>query len=378
MTGQLRTTLHTRADDLAAWDVDLDAIVRDGGRRVRRRRTALAGGLAGVLVVAGGIAAFAEHTHRTTPQPADDNAKPLTYAVGSVIHSGSTQVDVGVKVESLVAAKDGLFYSGPDRTVYVWRHGHAQALGHLDDSSTRLFVSDDGVNVVWWDGKEIVAWPGLRRPVETFQGPQPRYWNSLHVVQAISDERMWFWDGHRTWTANVLPSPSSAVWPDKAFTSAASVQDAAGDRVLVRIGDGLAVARDNLYPLDVHQLSGWRPGSDLSTATGRVRGVSSGDLAPDGKHWFSEDRGQFTVYDSATGAARAFTHPGGYPSATPYEWLGNDTIAAVALYPPVDGWILQPVNFLICHVSTGTCAVAEKDAGTEGNLVLSDGKPNLP
>ena len=105
MTGQLRTTLHTRADDLAAWDVDLDAIVRDGGRRVRRRRTALAGGLAGVLVVAGGIAAFAEHTHRTTPQPADDNAKPLTYAVGSVIHSGSTQVDVGVKVESLVAAK---------------------------------------------------------------------------------------------------------------------------------------------------------------------------------------------------------------------------------------------------------------------------------
>jgi len=374
MTGQLRSTLEHRAERLDAWDVDLAAVIRHGDRRVRRRRATFASGLAGALVVAGGLAAFAGHGDRTTPPPADENAKPLTYAVGSVIHTGSDTLDVGTKVESLVAAKSGFFYSGPDRTVYVWRNGHAQALGHLADSSTRLIGSDDGVNVAWWDGKEIVAWPGMRKPVETFRGPRPRYWESLHIVQAVSDERMWFWDGHRTWTANVLPSPSSAVWPDKAFTSAGSVQDAAGDRVLVRIGDGLAVMRDNLYPHRVGQLSGWRPGSDLSTATGRVAGVSSGDLAPDGRHWFSEDTGHaFTVYDSTSGKGEAIKPPPGLTEATPYQWLGDDTIAAMGFVHSDEPG--ATVSLLTCRVSTGDCTVDVDDAGTADQVVVSDGRP---
>jgi hypothetical protein len=374
MTGTLRTTLHHRAEELDAWDVDLDAVIRDGDRRLRRRRAALAGGLAGVLVVAGGVAALAGHGHRTSPPPADQNAQPLAYAVGSVIHTGDGTVDVGVKVESLVAAKSGFFYSGPDRTVYVWRDGHAQALGHIADSSTRLLGSDDGVNVAWWDGKEIVAWPGLRRPVETFRGPKPRYWETLHIVQAVSDERMWFWDGHRTWTANLLPSPSSAVWPDKAFTSSGSVQDAASDRVLVRIGDGLAVMRDNLYPLRADQLGGWRPGSDLSTATGRVAGVSTGDLAPDGRHWFSKDPGHpFTVYDSESGESEAIKLPPGLTDATPYQWLGDDTIAAMG-FAHSDG-PGAVVSLLTCRVSAGDCTVDVDDAGTADQVVVSDGRP---
>jgi hypothetical protein len=377
MTGQLHTTFETRAGALDTWEADLDAIVRDGTRRIRRRRATVAGGLGVALFVAGGLAALG-HVHRTTPPPADENVKPLIYAVGSVIHTASGTIDVRTKVESLVTAKSGLFYSGPDRTVYVWRNGHARALGHLADSSTRLFGSDDGVNVAWWDGKEIVMWPGLRKPLETFRGPQSRYWENQHVVQAVSDERMWFWDGHRTWTANVLPSPSHAVWPDKAFTSAGSVQDAAGDRVLVRIGSGLAVMRANLYPLGVDQLSRWRPGSDLSTATGRVAGVSTGDLAPDGKHWFSEDPGHpFTVYDSTSGKGEAITSPQGLDS-TPYQWLGNDTIAAMAPEPNVDGSAITPVDLLVCHLSTRTCRIAARNVGNEVNLVVADGRTSLP
>ena len=44
MTGQLRTAMQTRADELGRLDLDLDAIVRDGNRRLRRRRTMMATG----------------------------------------------------------------------------------------------------------------------------------------------------------------------------------------------------------------------------------------------------------------------------------------------------------------------------------------------
>jgi hypothetical protein len=55
MTGLLHTTLRSRADELDAWDVDVDSIVATGDRVVRRRRIAL--GSAGVAVAAAALTA---------------------------------------------------------------------------------------------------------------------------------------------------------------------------------------------------------------------------------------------------------------------------------------------------------------------------------
>ena len=81
MTGQLRSTLHDRAADLEIWDADLSSIVRDGNRRLRRRRTALVSGVAALALVAGGTALGLRDRHATAePAPSDTTTKPITYA----------------------------------------------------------------------------------------------------------------------------------------------------------------------------------------------------------------------------------------------------------------------------------------------------------
>jgi hypothetical protein len=365
MTGQLRTTLHIRADQLDAWDADLGAIVDQGERRVRRRRAALAGGMAAVLVVAGGIATLAGGAHRTTPQPADDNAKPLTYAVGSVIHTGDSQIDVGVPIRSMVVLDDGFVYAGPDQTVYFWQDGGAHALGHVADASTRLFSSDDGVNALWLDCRHRIDWwPGYLDRILTFHG---------HTVEAVSAGHLWWSDGGRTSTAELPPLTTHATWPDDGLGRQPIVKDAAGDRILVDVGGGLAVVRAHLLPRP-HD-PGWadfRPGTDLSGVTPQITGVSRGDLAPDGQHWFTSDGGRFAVYDSTTAQEQDPAHPG-FDTLVPAQWLGDDTIAAVGSRSSDPG---GPVSLLTCRVSTNQCAVAVPDVGTSDDVVLANGLPS--
>ena len=57
MTGVLKQAMDERADRLGGIPVDLDAITREGGRRVRRRRSA-AVGVAGALAVTAIVVPF--------------------------------------------------------------------------------------------------------------------------------------------------------------------------------------------------------------------------------------------------------------------------------------------------------------------------------
>jgi hypothetical protein len=367
MTGQLRSTLQTRADDLEPWEVDVDAVIGAGNRRLRRRRVALAGGTAIALAVAAGATTLGIRHHDTSPAPANDTAIPLAYAVGSVIHTGDTTVDVGVKVESMVALKDGYLYSGPDGTVYHWGDGAAQKLGHVADRSTRLYVSDDGIAAVWSDGHYIEGWPLGPIGNTRFWGGFDPHDGEVNVVEALSDGHLWFWDGNATEVAETRPL-GDAGWKDKGLGQA-SVVDAAGDRILVDVGGGMAVARANLLTPD--NLATFQPGTDLTGVTPQVTGVSTGDLAPDGQHWFTSDDGRFAVYDSTTGDGQEPTHDG-FVGVTPYQWLGNDTIAAIGSPSSApDG----PVSLLTCRVSTNDCTVAVADAGTGDDVVLANGQP---
>jgi hypothetical protein len=381
MTGLLRTTLHTRADHLTAWDVDLDTIVRTGDRRVRRRRTVLAGGVAGVLAVVGGVAALADRHPGTSPQPADGSAKPLTYAVGHVIHSGADIIDVGKKVVSFVPTHWGFVFSTPDRRLYQERGGQVQPVttfdGHpsqLSDTSP-LVVSDDGLVTAWWDGARIQTWPGYRDAmVDAFDKTNSfnagRSWPSQDPprIEAVSDGHLWWWDGRDHWIGEVRPMKTTAGWKDANPPGSGTVVDAAGDRVLVHTADGMAVTTANLLPSSGQQGS-WKPGGDLAGLGTQVAGVSTGDLAPDGKHWFAQGTHELTVFDSASGRRENLGHPG-FAFAEPYQWRDDDTIAAYAL-GTADG---QTVSLLTCQVSTGTCTVTAPQIGEIGNVVLPDGR----
>jgi hypothetical protein len=392
MTGQLRSALENRAAQLEAWDVDLDAVVRQGDRQVRRRRIAVAGGLAGVLVVAGGIAAVAGQGHRNTSLPADQNAQPLAYAVGGVIHSGDDTVDVGKKVVSLVSTHWGFVFSTPDRRLYQERDGQVEPIttfdGHpsrLADAS-RLVVGDDGLLTAWWDGRRIQSWPGYRdgggmvddlAKTNSFNAEKSWPQGDPPHVQAVSDGHLWFWDGQDPMIAEVRPMTTTAGWKDTNPPGSGTVVDAAGDQVLVHVDDGMAVTTANLLKWPASHQDGWTPGGDLADLKAQVPDVASGDLAPDGKHWFSQDTGQFAVFDSSTGHRQEIAHPG-FRSTVPYQWLGDDTIAALAESPSIDGEAMTPVSLLVCRVSTNTCQVAAKEVGTAGKVVVADGRPSLP
>jgi hypothetical protein len=366
MTGQLRTTLEDRAADLGAWEIDLTSVVRAGDRRLRGRRTAFVGGAAALALAVGlGSLAYARHATSVAPAPADPDAQPLVYAVGSVIHTGDSQIDVGVPIRSMVVLDDGFVYTGPDQTVYFWQDGGAHALGHVADASSRLFASDDGINALWLDSQNVIDWwPGYFDRILTFRG---------QTVEAVSAGHLWWSDGHQTRIAEMPPLTTHATWPDDGLGHEPIVKDAAGDRILVDVGGGLAVVRAHLLPRPYDP--GWadfQPGTDLSGVAPQVTGVSTGDLAPDGQHWFTGDDGRFAVYDSTTGDEQDPAHPG-FDTAVPAEWIGDDTIAAVGFVHA--GQPGAVVSLLTCRLSTNQCTVAVADAGTSDDVVIANGRP---
>ncbi|HEY3530968.1 MAG TPA: hypothetical protein VGK78_17620 [Nocardioides sp.] len=378
MTGQLRTTLHARADDLAPWNPDPEALARAGDRRLRRRRTALAGGLAGALVIAGAVALVARGDRPSHPQPADENARPLTYAVGSVIHTGAGQVDVGVKVESMVQTKWGFVFSTPDHQVFSEQDGDVHQIGQIP-ADGRLVESDDGWVTAWWDGRVIRTWPGYGPgepgPTVAFDRTSPRGptsgWpsGSPPRLDAVSDGHVWYFDGREAYISESWPLRTTALWKDTNPPGSGTVVDAAGDQVLVGVDGGMAVTTANLLPWPIGDQKGWKPGGDLAGLRPQVPNVDRGDLAPDGKHWFTDENDEFAVFDSATGQRQDPAHPG-YAFAAPYQWLGDDTMAVLALKDTSDS---GPISLLTCHVSTNDCHVTASDVGHLSDVTLPTG-----
>lgn len=380
MTGQLRSTLRSRADQLEAWSPDLDSLMATGERRRRRkRRGAVVGGVVvSLLVTASGVAAVHGLGRGTADvQPTEQGAVPLTYAVGNVVHSGDAQIDVGVTVHALVRLSDGLVFSDPDGRVYLWRDGGRHSLGHLANPTTRLYGSDDGLVAAWWDGHHIQTWPGYASHIQTIDDDKTNEFgvaaswpkNAPPRVEALSDGHLWWWTGRQHMIAEVRPTPTTAGWPDTNPPGAATVVDAAGDHVLARTTTGITVAEANLLPWPVGKQDTWHPGGDLAGLPTQVHGETSGDLAPDGRHWFSTDHtGTHTiaVFDAASGDQQAIRHNG--DQITPYAWLGDDTIAAWSLHADHPQ---GPVSLLTCRVSTNTCAVAAPDVAPIDTLALA-------
>jgi hypothetical protein len=380
MTGQLRTTFQDRADQLGMPEIDLDAIVHEGERRVRRRRTALAGAVAALLVAAGGATAIAVGGHDATRVgPADPSAKPLTYAVGSVIHTGDGTIDVGRKVESMVQTRWGFVFTTPNHQVFSEQDGVVHPIGSIP-ADGKLVASDDGWVTAWWDGHNLQTWPGYGSgepgPTVNFDRTLPRGetvdWpsGSPPRVEAVSDGHIWLWDGHHHWIEETLPSTTHAIWNDTNSPGAGTVVDAAGDQVLVKTDSGMTVTTANLLPEPLSRQDGWTPGGDLTNLPTQVPNLDTGDLAPDGKHWFTDENDQFAVFDSATGQREDPAHPG-FAFADPYQWLDGDTMAAIGLEGTSGN---DPVSLLTCHVSTDECQVTVPDVGHYGDFAVPVGE----
>ncbi len=363
MTGALRTTMQTRADALDGFDLDLDAIVHAGDRRVRRRRNALVGGGAALALVAGGTA-FGLHDRGTTaePGPASDSAQPFTYAVGSVIHSGTSRFDVGVPVDSMVQTATGVVFADSQQRVYVEKDGSTHQVGRLSLAPTSLVVDDAGTTVAWVDGDRLEVYTGGGAPATSAPVQQPAGGDAAVALKAISGNTVWFWDGRGTMAYDLGSGQERHVagYPDRD-----NLQDVSAGRMLVQIQDGSTGAGIGMSVLDQASRGG--------SAPPQVPEVYSGDLSPDGTHWFTQDADQFAVFDSATASRQDPSYKSlGFVFAAPYQWLDDDTMAVLAL--PSGSTDHPLISLLTCHVSTDACVVTASDIGDNTEVAIPVGQ----
>lgn len=341
MTGMLQDLLHERADEAGTPLVDLEAITRDGERRVRQRRTAVLGGLtaaavsvvAGVALLGGGSGTSPDSGRDRVADGTDASPVALSWVGGSTLHRpGQPDVDLGVDVRAWVWAGDDVVLTDSDLRVLVWSGGTLDVVGEVaKPPSDDAELVADGTRVAWADPQG--------RPVrldvstgEVVTGPR----------LAGRDLRVTAIDGATVYAAG---ADETHVWqptsPDGYQTFGVDqggvVIDAEGGTLVRAVGDRQA------------RVTG--PGGRVLTLT--TDGFAN--LSPDGSHVASESDDAGVLLDTDTGAQ--VTLDTGFEWALPYQWLDDDTVVVLG-FSGLDSGEDEVPHLLSCEVSTGACGDA--------------------
>ncbi|MFD7153890.1 hypothetical protein ACFV9C_04800 [Kribbella sp. NPDC059898] len=326
-------------------NLDLDAIVGNGRRRVRRRRiTTLVAAVTAVVAVAGGVTVVRQITRTdSVVQPAGPFAEiRATWATGTVIHYGSTTYEAPVPIASFVQTTAGFVVAGADGTVYaVDGTGPAQMIGRGD--KTQLLAAEGPV-AGWVDARaavpEFVLYDvgGRRELSRTADKAGKGAVNSdpVHVV-AIDGGTAYLAASDGLRRLDVASGRNELIKPG-AKTSL--LQAARGGRLVWEhpskdAGNDLAVAMD----LDAKAPSifeGWHA-----------------YLSPSGRYLLTDKSDEVRMFDVANGSQLPLTFDG-YALIAPTQWSTENTFYAVG-YRSAES---DPVDLLSCSAAAGSCAVA--------------------
>jgi|tagenome__1003787_1003787.scaffolds.fasta_scaffold20977661_3 hypothetical protein len=360
MTGQLTELMRDRADALDAPAFDFYGLVREGDRRVRRRRAALAGGLGALAVAAGLVAPLVvdgtDGRGALDPDLATAFGAPSpAYAVGSLVTVDGHRFDVGRPVHAFVQTSAGVVFSDAAGNVWAAAGPDPVVVGRVNPDGPRLVA--DGPRAAWvepgdtpvfavlnQDTGQVVRDPLGNVPsmATTGGGPDPA------VVYAIDGTAVYVRDhaGAQVWDVATGKSRPLSANAD----SGTIVDVQAGQIVYVTRRDGsppvqrLGTTLDNGVDLGV-----WK----------------AEDLSPSGHYLMAEPRADvFRVLDTQTTHWMP-TPEVDYDFFLGYAWLDRDHYAAVGASRP---YASRPVDILTCTASTGACAVTAEGVGT-----LADG-----
>lgn len=358
MTGLLKDLMNDRADHVATPHVDIDAIVADGDKRVRRRRV-VAG--AGVAVAAAAVALAAV----TVPDLTDRGADPVqpaptpqtsafaeprpTYAEGSTIHYGEEQVSTAPHdVVAYVQTDAGFVFSTSDYDVYLADGDGTEQIGTTDRADEQILTAD-GPYAAWidWSGDTpaLVVYDTVNdaEALRTTDGTEDtRNWLRQPAVEVI-DGGLVYWHN----SDGVVVSDVSSDSPPITLLAGASsewLNDAVDGWLSYDTFDGLAtiVSREVDEDLDF------------------VAGVK-GRLSADASYVATDLVDQVAVYDART---REDVTPSrsGYPQTGFSVWLDDDRYSAWGYGRPDYG----TADLLTCSISEGACTVVARDVTAHG------------
>jgi hypothetical protein len=352
--------LADRASTINPPVLDFDTITRVGNQRVRRRRAV---GIGATALVLAGVAVATPLVLRGTGngnghEPngfVASEARPLTWAQGTVIHAGSRAIDVGHQVSLFVEAGDGYVFADGQRTVWHWVDGRSTEVGHLATKNGTQLVSD-GTDVAWVDD---AARPvnyavlhtsdnGLDREVAERQADPGEF--DGPAVDALDGAHLYVRDARGALRVTVGGAePPTVLFSRADLPPAFHVYDA--ERGLVLFGNEV----DKPEPGEATYLS------DSVSQPGAPLPISGGDVSPDGRFVMSENSNtqsdHFTLLDVATGTDHTPAAAASYGYFLGYAWVDADTYTAYAIKDIEQ----EPftVDLLLCTVGK-PCEVSTK------------------
>ena len=359
MTGLLTDVMHERAEALERTTVDVTGIVREGDKRVRRRRTSVLGGAAGLTLVA----AFAVPALVGGGGPGDDTtvidpdlaaafvAHTPSYAVGSEVTVDGTTFDVGHPVRAYVQTDVGVVFSDADGTVWAANGADVTEVGTINAEVPQLVA--DGARVGWVEPGD----PPVFVVYDQSTGGTVR--DPLQNVAGMSDVR----DGKDAAVVYALDGELAYV---KTQQGAAAWNTSTGDLTFLDTeanGFTITDAKNGLIayrPAGAEDEQVIRVGSTLDSGT-EIPLWTAYDLSPDGRYLMGEqDADDVRVYDTGTGEAMP-KDDYGYAYFGGYQWIDSQHYAALGFHEPFESDL---VDILSCTVVTGVCTPVAEDVGS--------------
>lgn len=364
MSNDLQTLLRDHAAAVSFDPVDVHAVELEGARAVRRRtRVRLIGVLAAVLLIGSATAFGVLRGSDHTPQPAGSPPPAgLSWAEGSVIHLGSTSVDVGRPVTRYVVTTGGIVFTDGQGVVWSWRNGTATSVGHtpgplfavagqplagwVQQNSDHAPVSFVVLNQAIGRTQEIA---GQSRP-----GPvmAPGEFSEEGFV-GLDGTHAWWLDGRHFYRDTLPWKPRRASANRTAPPAPPHEVDLPPDLQLLAASNEVLIEQNH----NSGDVTAVRRGQTVGLHTALA---DSALLSPDGRYVaFGTDEGsaRAQVFDTTTGHRLSF-EPTAW-SALITQWLTNQTVAVLVAIHETDHYRLET-----CSIRTTVCSVAVPDLGS--------------
>lgn len=357
MTDLLKDTLTERAAGTEPPDLDLDAIISTGDRRIRRRRTLAVAGTALVTlaVVVTGL---------TLTKPGDEQqpapvAKPFTerratYAIGSEIHFGADVISVAPdKVSAFVQTDAGFVFAATGKSGVFLADGKQVRRIGTDDGPGELApltVSTDGSMIGWtnWSEKhETVVYDVVadREVLRTAFGNK-----GLPTASSIRSPYVIAIDGDYAYLGTL---GDNYRWNLK--TGAHEKVSNGGAVRTVSAGQYL-YQRPLVHPTGGTSLA---VGGVPSDSAGTPFPGNEGYLSPTAKYLLTATKDPqrikpspvgLRLFETATGKDLPFTHTG-HPRLIFSQWLSDETFTAAGSSQAPN----SAVDLLTCSTRTLSC-----------------------